>query len=478
MLKRIYDPIYGIIKIENKTESDIIDSPIFQRLRDIKQLGMGNYVYPTATHSRFSHSLGVMYLATIIATTLKEKDNGWPEKENDIINLRMAALLHDIGHFPFSHVCELSKDDNLSIELPLFFREGHENLSAYLIKNSYINTILEKNDYDVDLICGLIINRSAYPVLNNIINWELDADRLDYLLRDNYFTGVRLGGIDYHYLINNFDVHYFKFNRHDQEELIELLVIDENASRSVENVLIARYSLYDRVYLHKKILYYDFLLKKLFLEFIGDLIPDFMKEEEKFKEVICLEENSHAFNKFSDSLIIQKLHEKFQSIEPQNDYEKNIKLDLDSLLFRRKNDVIKTFPFHTDMPTIHCNSIKDSVINIIDELKKSFNFMENNIMVNIPGNYFTKLKHLNYSMFGLEYILKEESDKEKTEAITIRLENKILVNFFEWRNTYFKNIHEHKTIKFNIYIKDKREFLECFKDSAEQKIINLTNPTI
>ena len=474
MLRRIYDPIFGIIKFENKIESDIINSPIFQRLRDIKQLGMVHCVYPTATHSRFSHSIGVMHLANKIANTLKEKDNQWPEQDTDLQNLRMAAILHDVGHFPFSHVCEISKDDELSIELPTFLREGHESLSTYLIQNSYINDILEKN-HDVELICGLITNRSAYPVLNNIINWELDADRLDYLLRDSYFTGVRLGGIDYHYLINNFDVDHFKFKRHNSEEIEELLIIDKKASRSVENFLIARYSLYDRVYLHEKILYYDYLLKKLFFEYIEDLIPDFMKDTDKFNEIISSKEKSKKYNKFSDSSIIQKLHKVYQKLEGNTEYKKILKLDLDSLLFRKKNDVIKSFPFTTKMPKIHCNSIKDSVVKIINDLKKSFDFMEHNIAVNIPGNYFTKLKGLNYSMFGLEYMFEEESDKERTKSITIKLKNNELKNFFEWKDTYFYRIHDHKTIKFNIYIKDKKEFLDCFRDNAEQNIIELIN---
>ena len=128
------------------------------------------------------------------------------------------------------------------------------------------------------------------------------------------------------------------------------------------------------------------------------------------------------------------------------------------------------------MPTIHCDSIKDSVIKIIEDLKRSFGFMENNIMVNIPGNFFTKLKGLNYSMFGLEYMFEEDSEKERTKAIIIRLDDNQLKNFFEWRNTYFKKIHKHKTIKFNIYIKDKIEFIESFRDNAEQKILELVNP--
>lgn len=308
-MDRINDPIYGVINVTT-IESQIINSSLFQRLRNIKQLSLSYYVYPTATHNRFSHSIGVMHLAGRIFTTLQNKyRNKFKDCLNDIAlkNLRMAGLLHDLGHFPFSHSLEFSKNDILQKNSPILFYNNHEELTEYLIKESYIKEILNKdNDYDIDSICGLITRKSTTNlILNNLIHWELDADRLDYLLRDSYFTGVNFGIVDYNYLINNFEI---------IEEEDPLLVINNKAGRSIENTLNARYSLYDRVYTHKIISYYDYLLKNLVLSNFDKLIPQFLKNEEEFKHII-LDKDSTQFIEFTDTFILKKLHDLLKNLK-------------------------------------------------------------------------------------------------------------------------------------------------------------------
>ena len=159
MLKRINDPLFGIIKIK-QDEAYIINSPLFQRLRYITQLGLAHYVYPSATHSRFSHSLGVMHLASKIGAILNEKHNGLISEE-DMKNLRMAALLHDLGHFPYSHTLELLKNDNIIYKLPEYIKNGHENFTTFLIDNSYSADFLASNGFDRKFIQKLILYKKV-----------------------------------------------------------------------------------------------------------------------------------------------------------------------------------------------------------------------------------------------------------------------------------------------------------------------------
>ena len=205
-LKKVYDPLYGLILL-NEIESKIIDTPIFQRLRYLRQLSLTEYVYPTANHNRFSHSLGVFFITNKIGRILQDQDESIIDPYY-LDNLKMAALLHDIGHFPFSHALEFSEDDKTWDEMTKFLKLPHEKLGVYMIKKSYISGILKDGEgkYNIDLICSLIEGDdiAENPILNKIINWELDADRLDYLLRDSYFSVVKYGSIDLDYLISNF----------------------------------------------------------------------------------------------------------------------------------------------------------------------------------------------------------------------------------------------------------------------------------
>lgn len=204
---RFRDPIYGYIWLSDD-EKTIVDTPIFQRLRRIQQLALTKYVFPTAEHSRFVHSLGVLQCSTnIFLELLKKNENilleviSFEELLKFFKILRFGALLHDIGHLPFSHGCEKAL-------LP----EGlkHEHISQYIIKNyPLIKDILEKNKTDPSLVSSLLLEKPfpyKYNVIKKIISGVFDADRADYLLRDSYNCGVSYGNYDYIRYVSSFQL--------------------------------------------------------------------------------------------------------------------------------------------------------------------------------------------------------------------------------------------------------------------------------
>ncbi|OLB92450.1 MAG: phosphohydrolase [Thaumarchaeota archaeon 13_1_40CM_38_12] len=226
---QIVDPIHDFITI-HKNELDIIDTPVFQRLRRIRQLAGAHLVYPGAQHSRFEHSLGAMHIANQAATILKEKK--FLDSE-DVTNLRLAALLHDIGHGPFSHLFEevLQKKKRIS----------HEEIGARLILKSEIGDLITKAGFDKGFVSKLAFGNSKYQFMNEIISGGLSADMMDYLLRDGYFTGAEHAKVDFMRIINSLDVHNRK------------LSLDRSALYSFESMMISRYQMFKAVYFHKTV---------------------------------------------------------------------------------------------------------------------------------------------------------------------------------------------------------------------------------
>ena len=211
--KFIRDSVYGDISL-NKFEEKIMDMPQFQRLRRIKQLGLINLIYPGATHTRFEHSVGTMNLGYKLSTELGLSND-------DIELIRASALLHDIGHGPFSHVSE----GVLSVP--------HEELTKYVVTKTSMRDLLEEK-FDVNEIAD-IVNGKGY--LGPIVSGELDVDRMDYLLRDSHNTGVAYGIIDYERIISNL-------------KLEDSLILDIKGVQAAEGALVSRYFMYPSVYQH------------------------------------------------------------------------------------------------------------------------------------------------------------------------------------------------------------------------------------
>ena len=227
----ITDPVHRYIGFTD-VERDLIDASIFQRLRRIRQLAGAHLVYPSAQHSRFEHSLGTMHVAGYAGESLLAK--GFINNEDSLQELRLAALLHDVGHGPFSHLFEevLENECNLT----------HEDLGKKVIRESEIGDILIRYGYTPSNICRLSFGESKSIFLNEILVGGLSADIMDYLPRDGLFTGAEYGKIDYHRLITSFEV-----------VATGHLAIDRSALYSFESMLISRYEMFKAVYFHKTV---------------------------------------------------------------------------------------------------------------------------------------------------------------------------------------------------------------------------------
>lgn len=233
-VKIINDPVYGFLRFPEPEVINIINHPWFQRLRGIKQMGMAHLVYPGAVHTRLHHSLGACHLMGKALDELRLKDITTDKEE--YTGARLAALLHDIGHGPFSHSLE-----HTIVNVP------HETLSRLIIErmNKEYGGLLDKT---------LQILDHSYPkkFLHQLVSSQLDVDRMDYLNRDSFYTGVSEGVIGYDRILQMLTVR-------DNE-----LMVEEKGVQSVEKFIIARRLMYWQVYLHKTVLAAEMLLINIF----------------------------------------------------------------------------------------------------------------------------------------------------------------------------------------------------------------------
>lgn len=226
----IADPIHKFIRFTD-LEKKIIDSVVFQRLRRIKQLAGAHLVYPAAQHSRFEHSLGTMHVAGLAGEHLFSI--GVIEKES-IQELRVASLLHDIGHGPFSHLFEEA--------LKVTGNKNHETIGAEIICKTELSDILSDSGYSPKSVSEISFGNSKVKFKNEIISGSLSADLMDYLPRDGFFTGVEYGKVDYNRIINSFRVT-------DNESL----ALDISSFYSFESMMISRFEMFRAVYFHKTV---------------------------------------------------------------------------------------------------------------------------------------------------------------------------------------------------------------------------------
>jgi HD superfamily phosphohydrolase len=220
--KIINDPVYGFISIDDELIFDLIQHPYFQRLRYIKQLGLTNLVYPGAQHTRFHHAIGALHLMDRVLKNLQQKGVEINEKESRAA--KIAILLHDIGHGPLSH----------ALEETLLQEVNHESIS-YL----FMRELNQEFNGELELAIQFFRNSYSRKFFHQLISSQLDIDRLDYLKRDSFFTGVMEGTIGIDRIISMLNVH--------QDEL----VVEEKGIYSIENFLHSRRLMYWQVYLHK-----------------------------------------------------------------------------------------------------------------------------------------------------------------------------------------------------------------------------------
>lgn len=233
------DPIHGFIKL-SKTEKKLIDTQVFQRLRRIRQLAMTFLVYPGAVHTRFDHSIGVMHVAGRICTKLQELNSAKICHE-DIDRVRLAALLHDVGHGPFSHVSEYLLDENAPDKEQV--REKiHEKITVDIVRTDpEIRDILSEEE--CDFVADMIQGQDTQNWQRDIVSSELDADKMDYLLRDSYFTGVKYGIYDLEKIIESCLI--------EVDKTETSLAISSKGIYALEQLLLARYHMTQQVYWHR-----------------------------------------------------------------------------------------------------------------------------------------------------------------------------------------------------------------------------------
>jgi HD superfamily phosphohydrolase len=229
--KIINDPIYGFITIKDPLIYELINHPYFQRLRRISQLGLTYLVYPGAYHTRFHHAIGAMHLMGRAIYTLRQKGQEISSEEER--GVLIAILLHDIGHGPFSHALEHTLIPGVS----------HEALSLKIMEE--LN--LEYNG-SLDLAIDIFTNNYSKAYLHQLISSQLDMDRLDYLRRDSFYSGVTEGSVNSERLLTMLNV------KDDQ------LVVDSKGIYSVEKFLVARRLMYWQVYMHKTVISAEFML--------------------------------------------------------------------------------------------------------------------------------------------------------------------------------------------------------------------------
>lgn len=233
-LKIVNDPVHGFIKIPHEILFDVIEHPYFQRLRRIGQTGLLNLIFPGATHTRFHHAIGAMHLMFTALETLKLKGVQISKEEEK--SAMLAILMHDIGHGPFSHALENMLMDDWH----------HEKLSLLLMRDL-------DGQFDGELSMAIEMFLGQYPrkFFNQLISSQLDVDRLDYLKRDSFYTGVTEGNINTQRIISMMNV------------ADDALVVDSKGIYSIENFLTARMFMYWQVYYHKTSALAEYMLVKI-----------------------------------------------------------------------------------------------------------------------------------------------------------------------------------------------------------------------
>ena len=285
------DPIHGFITVPKGPVLELVDHPYVQRLRRIKQMGLGYLVFPAAEHSRFSHALGAMELAQRTLNNLREKDTTISPAEYEATLI--AVLLHDVGHGPLSH----------TLEFDLIKDFHHEKMTLAVMRH-----LNREMDGELDLAIKIFTDQyPKKPFLNQLISSQLDIDRLDYLKRDSAFTNVYEGSVGIERILKTMRVH--KGN----------IVIEKKGIYAIENYILARRLMYMQVYLHKTVLSADKLLRHIF-DRVRELITEGKKLYHASPALQYFLENRPSAKKGIKGEVLQKYlqlddNDVFQSIK-------------------------------------------------------------------------------------------------------------------------------------------------------------------
>ena len=402
--KIINDPVFGFINIQSELIFDLIEHPVFQRLRRIKQLGLSFLVFPGANHSRFEHAIGATYLMRQAISVLRLKGHEITEEEAEAVTV--AILLHDIGHAPYSHVLE-----NTLVET------SHEEISLLLMQQ------LNK-DFDgrLDLAIQIFRNRYKKKFLHQLVASQIDMDRLDYLSRDSFFTGVAEGVVGNDRIIKMLNVW------NDQ------LAIDIKGIYSIEKFLIARRLMYWQVYLHKTVVAAEFLLINILKrakELVNSGVPLFTTPTLK----IFLENNFSPEN-FRNNITVN---------------EKSV---LEWFVLLDDNDIlsaIKEWQFHSDLVLSFLSGslINRSLFKISLEEKTIPKKQKEEMLYKVEMKYNINAEQAHYFLMTGE--ITNNAYNRNSENINVIL-----------KNGEVKEIREASDINLSVLTKTVRKYFVCY----------------
>ncbi|AKB27352.1 Putative dNTP triphosphohydrolase, Archaeal subgroup [Methanosarcina siciliae T4/M] len=280
-MKVVLDPVHGYIELDEIVQ-ELLATPQIQRLRRIMQLGFSNLVYPGANHNRFEHSLGTMHLATML---MKNLDSIEEDKKMEI---RAAALLHDVGHGPFSHVTENIIDK--------YTRRRHDDVRD-IVRKGEIKEALKKHGISPGNLAKHIKGETS---LGQILSSEIDVDRMDYLVRDSHYTGVAFGVVDYNRLINQ--MHFYE----------DRLVIDYGGLKAAESLLVSRFWMNTSVYYHHVTRISEAMCSRA-VEYMvenGELDPKRLRQMDDIDLVAAMRNSSGHGGELSKRLDARKLYKR------------------------------------------------------------------------------------------------------------------------------------------------------------------------
>jgi HD superfamily phosphohydrolase len=381
-LKFIRDSLHGNLQI-NELEVKLIDTPQIQRLRRIKQLGFTYLVYPGANHTRFEHSIGAMYLASRLGNNLQLDDD---EKEL----LRVCALLHDAGHGPFSHVSEGVLDTS------------HEELTSKLIKESHLSDILSEN-FNVNDVIKTINGKGVF---GQIISGELDVDRMDYLLRDSYYTGVAYGVIDVERLIYNM-------------ELDDTITLRRKGVQAAESMLLARYFMYPSVYQHHTTRIINSMFRKCLKELFEtgavdpeniyqyddlDIITSARSQDGYIKDMISRLDNRELFktvfslklDEIENPEAVFKLSSQ-EIVKTEKELSEDLHIPQGYLIFD-----VPEYPSFDEMKTlvsVNGGRVKLGEISTIVSALKDARFNHADLCIYVPKEYSSKVSEFSFEEY-------------------------------------------------------------------------------
>ncbi len=395
--KIINDPIYGFINIPFNLIWQLIEHPFFQRLRRISQLGLSSLVYPGANHSRFHHAIGAMHLMNQAINTLKTKGHSITKQEHEAS--LVAILLHDIGHGPFSHALENSIVNNLS----------HETISLLFMQR--LNEIF---DQKLSMAIDIFQKKHKKTYLNQLISSQLDVDRLDYLNRDSFYSGVNEGIINSDRIISTLNVY-------NQE-----LVVDYKGLYSIEKFIIARKLMYWQVYLHKTVLSAEYTL---------------MQVLKRAKELA-----QNGFNIYSSPNFKVFLNEK--NAINLNFFNKHKLLDKFALI--DDSDLLTCLKSWTHSEDQVLKILSNSIIN--RKLLKIKNFEKKNIKKEIRRLQNIAMKKLKLTLNDTSYLIFPISINNQTynfvnNEIKFLKKNNVIVNLSEIKNEINMNSKNSRITK-------------------------------